>query len=365
MTSGFEVPAAVLRWTYCCIACVGTDGVRLAEPRRLTVKLEKIESVYSYKRRDDGSTTWDCERVRSTMMEGMQVESSVDSDTQISIPVKECGDYAITVCDSESDVSFGTTFYIGDNDDSEVRASLSNPVKVSLTADKPFYRVGEKPRILVKSPFAGTALLTVLRDGVEYSEVLTLTNATSEVTLRETVDKWAPNVDVAISVVQSVVGQHHLAARAHGETTIRVRPAEREIAVSVKPSCDVSARKVSADITAAGARFLTVTLVDEGINLLTGEPTPDPIARFAEPRTADRPLFVQALHYTWEDLEFARHRGGQERIFNLPSPRPEVFLNLDIGQCGLGGASCGPRPMDKYLLPPKPEAWTLRLEPLT
>ena len=81
--------------------------------------------------------------------------------------------------------------------------------------------------------------------------------------------------------------------------------------------------------------------------------------------SADRPLFVQALHYTWEDLEFARHRGGQERIFNMPAPPPEVFLNLDIGQCGLGGASCGPRPMDKYLLPPKPETWTLRLEPLT
>ena len=81
--------------------------------------------------------------------------------------------------------------------------------------------------------------------------------------------------------------------------------------------------------------------------------------------SADRPLFVQALHHTWEDLEFARHRGGQERIFNLPVPRPEVFLNLDIGQCGLGGASCGPRPMDKYLLPARPEKWMLRLEPLT
>ena len=80
--------------------------------------------------------------------------------------------------------------------------------------------------------------------------------------------------------------------------------------------------------------------------------------------SADRPLFVQALHYTWEDLEFARHRGGQERIFHIPAPRSEVFLNLDIGQCGLGGASCGPRPMDKYLLPPRPEKWTLRMEPL-
>ena len=79
--------------------------------------------------------------------------------------------------------------------------------------------------------------------------------------------------------------------------------------------------------------------------------------------SADRPLFVQALHYTWEDLEFARHRGGQERIFNLPAPRPEVCLNLDVGQCGLGGASCGPRPLAKYLLKARPERWTVRIEP--
>ena len=75
------------------------------------------------------------------------------------------------------------------------------------------------------------------------------------------------------------------------------------------------------------------------------------------------PMFMQALHYGVEDLEFARHRNGQQRICNLPELRDEVCLNLDIRQLGLGGASCGPKPMDKYQLRASKEEWTLRMEP--
>ena len=72
-------------------------------------------------------------------------------------------------------------------------------------------------------------------------------------------------------------------------------------------------------------------------------------------------MFVQALHYGLEDLEFARHRNGQERIWNPPVPRKEVCLNLDVLQMGLGGASCGPQPMDKYRTKVEPVEWTLRI----
>ena len=75
------------------------------------------------------------------------------------------------------------------------------------------------------------------------------------------------------------------------------------------------------------------------------------------------PMFMQALHYGVEDLEFARHRNGQQRIYNPPEPRKEVCLNLDVRQLGLGGRSCGPVPMRKYLLPAGREEWTLRIEP--
>ena len=79
--------------------------------------------------------------------------------------------------------------------------------------------------------------------------------------------------------------------------------------------------------------------------------------------SASEPLFVQALHYTAEDLEFARHRNGQQRFRTPLVPREEVCLNLDVRQLGLGGGSCGPRPMDKYIFPIQKTTWTLKMEP--
>jgi beta-galactosidase len=81
--------------------------------------------------------------------------------------------------------------------------------------------------------------------------------------------------------------------------------------------------------------------------------------------TCDNPLFVQALHYTWEDLEFSRHRAEQERRRTPLVPRKEVCLNLDIRQLGLGGGSYGPKPLAKYIFPLKEESWTVRFSPVT
>ena len=79
--------------------------------------------------------------------------------------------------------------------------------------------------------------------------------------------------------------------------------------------------------------------------------------------SASSPLYVQALHYDWEDLEFARHRAGQQRFRAPLVPHDEVCLNLDIRQLGLGGNSCGPGPIwDKYVFPIRTEEWKLRIE---
>ena len=80
---------------------------------------------------------------------------------------------------------------------------------------------------------------------------------------------------------------------------------------------------------------------------------------------ASEPMSVQALHCCWEDLEFARHRNGQKRFRSIVAARDEVYLNLDVRQVGLGGGSCGPDPMKKYLFDPKsPVSWTLSIAPL-
>ena len=80
--------------------------------------------------------------------------------------------------------------------------------------------------------------------------------------------------------------------------------------------------------------------------------------------SGDVPLFVQALHYGMEDLEFARFRAGEKRHRTPLAKRDEVVLNLDIRQLGLGGASCGPKPMAKYIFPIQKETWTITVKPV-
>ena len=81
--------------------------------------------------------------------------------------------------------------------------------------------------------------------------------------------------------------------------------------------------------------------------------------------SADKPLFMQALHYSWEDLLYSRHQNGQVQYYSPLVKCAEVMLNLDVRQLGLGGASCGPGPMAKYSFNPlEPTSWTMKLEPV-
>ena len=66
---------------------------------------------------------------------------------------------------------------------------------------------------------------------------------------------------------------------------------------------------------------------------------------------------ISAAHHTASDLFAARHTVDLVR-------RPEVYVNLDLAQCGLGGASCGPGTRDEYLVWPGAHRLTVLLRPV-
>jgi hypothetical protein len=41
------------------------------------------------------------------------------------------------------------------------------------------------------------------------------------------------------------------------------------------------------------------------------------------------------------------------------------MLNLDVMQCGLGGNSCGPKTLDKYLVRPAEAKFTVLMRPFS
>ena len=74
--------------------------------------------------------------------------------------------------------------------------------------------------------------------------------------------------------------------------------------------------------------------------------------------SADRLLEVTVSHHTQMDLYQAMHTQEVEH-------RPEVYLNLDIRQSGLGSASCGPGVAEAYLVKPEVEHFSFLIQPLS
>lgn len=71
---------------------------------------------------------------------------------------------------------------------------------------------------------------------------------------------------------------------------------------------------------------------------------------------AQGPLEFSASHYTAADLFASTH------TYDL-KPRPEVILNLDFRQRGLGTASCGPDTLERYQIKPGRYQWSYTLLP--
>lgn len=76
--------------------------------------------------------------------------------------------------------------------------------------------------------------------------------------------------------------------------------------------------------------------------------------------TSKDQLSFSALHFSDKDLWEAKHDFELDNI-----RKPEVYLNLDCIQQGLGNASCGPRPLPQYMIPVnQPVGYSFRIEPI-
>lgn len=72
-------------------------------------------------------------------------------------------------------------------------------------------------------------------------------------------------------------------------------------------------------------------------------------------------LSLNVSRFAAEEVDQARHKNGETRRWRRLVPRDAVHVCVDGFVCGLGGASCGPWPMEKYRLPSGPWEWGFRL----
>ena len=75
-------------------------------------------------------------------------------------------------------------------------------------------------------------------------------------------------------------------------------------------------------------------------------------------------LAVTASHFDARDVDNSRHENGEPRK-NIPFfDRNETIVCIDAQQMGLGGASCGPSPLQQYLCKPGARTWRVSMKPI-
>lgn len=74
--------------------------------------------------------------------------------------------------------------------------------------------------------------------------------------------------------------------------------------------------------------------------------------------SSNQTMSFSALHFTPWDLEIANHP------YEL-NKRDETIITIDMNHCGLGGGSCGPGPMERYLLPAEKATFSYTIKPFT
>lgn len=350
---GVKIPASLRKSekpVKCEVALVKPDGtaVQAAAARALSVKVERIDYVYGLKQLGDGRSEWVTDKIRMPVGEVGRIEVGTNGLATLDLPVPSVGDYVVTVSDEEADVAFSAGYWVGGRgDDGVLRASLSNPTKLELSFDRKVYYVGDRPRLTVKAPFAGSAWLSVMRDKMVYSQVLRLEKPTGEFELQPVTEAWAPGVDVSLTVVQACkAGARHVANRAFGIATMKTSVRDREFDVSVKPSvayredggADLTANLAVGGANAKDARAV-VTVVDEGINMLTSEKTPDPTGWFGAVREMHHP-FYDIFNYLLPVVDDSIRRSGVKTgggaegdMFRRLSPQPtRRFKPLSVWQ---------------------------------
>ena len=285
------------------VIAVRNDGKPLDAPLNATVRLTRINWQTNRLATAGETTEFESKPIPELMWErSLTTVAGVGDDGKPAVAKLEeatsgkPGEYLLEVVGKDSRGNDALTSLVFDvSGEVDADWNYRNPYIIDLVADKDSYEPGQTANILVKTPIAGDALVTVERDRVLRSFVVPLTgNAPAVQVPIEITD--APNVFVSVMLLRGSndsprkvkepeyrVGYVDLkVARPQDKLTVEVRPGQR--ATRPKEKVRVEAEVRDHNGKAAADAEVTLYAVDEGILSLTGYETPDPLAYFNQPR---------------------------------------------------------------------------------
>ena len=243
--------------------------------------LTRIETNYQWYQ-INGSWDWQPVTSRTRMDEG-EAALGASGPVEIAAPVT-WGEYELTVARRDGvEAVTSVKFYAGWYAPADVTAT---PDRLQLSLDKPSYAVGDTAMLRIVPRAAGTALVTVLSNGVVSHFEVPVAEGENLIPVPVT-DDWGTGAYVTAAVLRPMdVAAGRNPARALGLAYAKIDPGTRALTTTIETAAETAPRgpldiAVKVEGVAAGdTAYVTVAAVDAGILNLTGYTPPDPQAHY-------------------------------------------------------------------------------------
>ncbi len=272
------------------LAAVRPDGLAAEYVSYLKIGVFRVEWSSVLKKNSDKTYSYQSDRqLIPVLKDKVKLNKGMAS---YSFTPTVAGQYILIATSADKNGSSASIeFYAGSPDDEWQSWSLDKPGHVELKLDKSAYKPGEQAVLLVKSPFAGKALLTVESDHVIVSRVFEMNGNTAEVEIPIS-SNLLPNVYCTVNVIREAKPEKIWRAhRAIGAIPLFVKVPEKRLNVKIsapseiRPKSKLAATVRVTDSSGKGVvSELTIAAVDEGICMLTAFKTPDPLEYFLRKR---------------------------------------------------------------------------------
>ena len=212
------------------------------------------------------------------------VNVSGESTRYTFIPRKS-GDYEIRIFAPNADTYVSRSFYSygswgGDNTSFEV----DTEGQIEIELDKKEYYVGDKAKVLFKTPFSGRMLVTMETDQVLSYQYIDVDFRSASVDLPMSAEHL-PNVFVTATLFKPHTVSEIPLTVAHGFKSILVEEKTRKMDVQIASAKSARSRtRQQVIVKAAPNSYITLAAVDNGVLQVSNMKTPDPYGYFYQPR---------------------------------------------------------------------------------
>jgi hypothetical protein len=264
----------------------------LAEPSPLTFALDRVERDMTIEQ-VAGRLVWKTTEHLAAVDKG-NIEPAGQATGTLQVTCPSPGHHRLVITDSRTGKRTQLDLHAAAEGSGRLQIAGNEPDRLEIILDREQYAPGSQAKVVVRSPFAGSLLLTLETDRVLARRIVQMDEMTAELSLPVTdelrggafvtatvirpvdpdKDKWLPHR--AIGMARLAVDHKNHALPVMIDAPTRTEPGSRvSVTVKTEPPADAS-RPTCVHIWA----------VDEGILQTVDYRTPDPLAHFFAARQA-------------------------------------------------------------------------------